>query len=262
MAISLRDLQTILWVESTLLRMARQGGAFLLPRRPAGPRGGPDLVFRFRISRKRPMVRILGCVAALVIPAAASAAGLADISNQDAAAGLKEALTRGSRTALPPSLRRVEAVMRSIGMDKQADDLILRMNRAAEAAVPRARGLLVDAAKSMSVQDAKGILTGGDDAATQYFKRTTSEPLAKQFLPIVKRAMAKVKAAEKYNEIAASGAKFGLVKEEDANLEDYVTRRALDGLFITIADEEKKIRKDPAGAASAIVRRVFGALGN
>src|SRR6266571_4659600 len=203
------------------------------------------------------MVRILGCVAALVIPAAASAAGLADISNQDAAAGLKEALTRGSRTAvarlgvengffgnnsvkiaLPPSLRRVEAVM------------------------PRARGLLVDAAKSMSVQDAKGILSGGDDAATQYFKRTTSEPLAKQFLPIVKRAMAKVKAAEKYNEIAASGAKFGLVKEEDANLEDYVTRRALDGLFITIADEEKKIRKDPAGAASAIVRKVFGALGN
>src|SRR6266853_4063795 len=281
MAISLRDLQTILWVESTLLRIARQGGAFLLPRRPAGPRGGPDLVFRFRISRKRPMVRILGCVAALAIPAAVSAAGLADISNQDAVSGLKEALTRGSRAAvarlgvgdgffrngsvkiaLPPSLRRVEAVMRAIGMDRQADDLVLRMNRAAEAAVPRARGLLVDAAKNMSVQDAKGILSGGDDAATQYFKRTTSEPLAKQFLPIVKRAMAKVKAAEKYNEIAASGAKFGLVKEEDANLEDYVTRRALDGLFITIAEEEKKIRQDPAGAASAILKKVFGALRN
>jgi len=218
-------------------------------------------------------------VAALVIPAAASAAGLADISTQDAVAGLKEALTRGSRAAvarlgvengffgnnsvkiaLPPSLRRVEAVMRSIGMDRQADDLVLRMNRAAEAAVPQARGLLVDAAKNMSVQDAKGILTGGEDAATQYFKRTTSEPLAKRFLPIVKRAMAKVKAAEKYNEIAASGAKFGLVKEEDANLEDYVTRRALDGLFITIAEEEKKIRRDPAAAASSIIRKVFGAI--
>ncbi|HEX4798843.1 MAG TPA: DUF4197 domain-containing protein [Burkholderiales bacterium] len=224
--------------------------------------------------------RLLGFVAALVAPAAASAAGLADISNQDAVAGLKEALTRGSRAAvarlgvedgffrndsvkiaLPPSLRRVEAVMRSIGMDRQADDLVLRMNRAAEAAVPEARTLLVDAVKKMSVQDAKGVLTGGDDAATQYFKRTTSEPLAKRFLPIVKKAMAKVKAAEKYNEIAASGAKFGLVKEEDANLEDYVTRRALDGLFITIAEEEKKIRKDPAAAASAIVRRVFGAIG-
>ena len=218
-------------------------------------------------------------MAALVIPAAASAAGLADISTQDAVAGLKEALTKGSRAAvarlgvengffgnnsvkiaLPPSLRRVEAVMRSIGMDRQADDLVLRMNRAAEAAVPQARGLLVDAAKNMSVQDAKGILTGGEDAATQYFKRTTSEPLAKRFLPIVKRAMAKVKAAEKYNEIAASGAKFGLVKEEDANLEDYVTRRALDGLFITIAEEEKKIRRDPAAAASSIIRKVFGAI--
>jgi hypothetical protein len=225
------------------------------------------------------MVRVLGCVAALVIPAA-SAAGLADISNRDAVAGLKEALVRGSQAAvaqlgvedgffgndrvkiaLPPSLRRVEAVMRSIGMDRQADDLVLRMNRAAEAAVPQARRLLVDAAKKMSVQDAKGVLTGGDDAATQYFKRTTSEPLARRFLPIVKRAMAKTKAAEKYNEIAASGAKFGLVKEQDANLEDYVTRRALDGLFITIAEEERKIRQNPAGAASAVIRKVFGAIG-
>jgi hypothetical protein len=223
---------------------------------------------------------ILGLSAALILSGEAFAAGLADISNQDAVAGLKEALTRGSRAAvarlgvedgffrngsvkigLPPSLRRVEAVMRSIGMDRQADDLVLRMNRAAEAAVPQARGLLADAAKNMSVQDAKGILTGGEDAATQYFKRTTADPLVKRFLPIVKRAMVKVKAAEKYNEIAASGAKFGLVKEEDANLEEYVTRRALDGLFITIAEEEKKIRKDPAGAASAVIRKVFGAIG-
>src|SRR5437870_857387 len=227
------------------------------------------------------MVRIVGWFGSLLVPAAVWAAGLDDISNREAINGLKEALIRGGhaavarlgvengffrndrvKIALPPSLRRVEAVMRSIGMDRQADDLVLRMNRAAEAAVPEARTLLVDAVKKMSVQDAKGVLTGGDDAATQYFKRTTTEPLAKRFLPIVKRAMAKVKAAEEYNEIAASGAKFGLVKEEDANLEDYVTRRALDGLFVTIAGEEKKIRQDPAGAASAIVKKVFGALGN
>ena len=88
----------------------------------------------------------------------------------------------------------------------------------------------------------------------------TSEPLAKQFQPIVKKAMAKVKLAEKYNEIAASGARFGLVKDEDAKLEDYVTRQALDGLFVVIAEEEKKIRKDPAGAASSIIRKVFGAI--
>src|SRR3989454_6774160 len=137
-----------------------------------------------------------------------------------------------------------------------------RLTGAAEAAVPEARTLLVDAAKRMSVHDAKGILTGGDDAATQYFKRTTSEPLVKRFQPVVKKAMQKVKLAEKYDEIAASGAKLGLVKEEDAQLEDYVTRKALDGLFLTIAEEEKKIRRDPAGAASAMLRKVFGAARN
>jgi hypothetical protein len=227
------------------------------------------------------VARILGVLAALVISAAASAAGLADISNRDAINGLKEALTRGSQAAvtrlgvedgflrndsvrigLPPALRSAEAVIRSIGMGTQADDLVLRMNRAAEAAVPQARTLLTNAVKKMSVQDAKGILTGGDDAATQYFKRTTSEPLARQFQPIVKKAMQKVKLAEKYNEIAASGTRFGLVKDEDAKLEDYVTRRALEGLFVAIAEEERKTRKDPAGAASAIIRKVFGAIRN
>ena len=227
------------------------------------------------------MFRVPGYLAAFLVPVAAWAAGLADISNRDAINGLKEALTRGSHSAvtrlgvengffgndrvkipLPPSLRRLEAVMRSIGMDGHADELVLRMNRAAEAAVPEAKTLFVDAVKKMSVQDAKGILTGGDDAATQYFKRTTSEPLVKRFQPIVKKAMQKVKLAEKYDEIAASGAKLGLVKEEDAQLEDYVTRKALDGLFLTIAEEEKKIRRDPAGAASAIIRKVFGAARN
>ncbi len=227
------------------------------------------------------MFRIPGYVAALLVPATVLAASLADISNRDAVNGLKEALVRGGQAAvarlgvengffrndrvkipLPPSLRRVEAVMRSIGMDRHADELVLRMNRAAEAAVPEAKTLLADAVKKMSVQDAKGILTRGDDAATQYFKRTTSEPLAKRFRPIVKKAMEKVKLAEKYDEIAASGAKFGLVKEEDAQLEDYVTRKALDGLFVVIAEEEKKVRQDPAGAASAILRKVFGALRN
>src|ERR1700704_6278639 len=226
------------------------------------------------------MARIVGWFGSLLIPATASAASLADISNRDAVNGLKGALTRGSHAAvarlgvengffgnervkipLPPSLRRVEAVMRSIGMDRHADELVLRMNRAAEAAVPEAKTLLVDAVKKMSVQDAKGILTGGDDAATQYFKRTTSEPLAKRFQPIVKKAMEKVKLAEKYDEIAASGAKLGLVKEEDAQLEDYVTRKALDGLFIVVAEEEKKVRQDPTRAASAILRKVFGAIG-
>ena len=224
------------------------------------------------------MLRVSGILAAFVV-SSASAAGLDDISNRDAVNGLRQALTNGTQAAvaklgkedgffgdsriripLPPSMKSAEAVMHSIGMGKQVNDLELRMNRAAEAAVPRAKSLLVNAVKKMSVQDAKGILTGGKDSATQYFKRTTTEPLAEQFKPIVKRAMAKVKLAQKYNEIAASGAKVGLVKEEDAHLEDYVTRKTLEGLFVVIADEEKKIRENPAGAASAVVKKVFGAL--
>jgi hypothetical protein len=161
---------------------------------------------------------------------------------------------------LPPSMKRAEAMMHSIGAGKQADDLVLKMNRAAEAAVPQAKPLLVDAAKKMTVQDAKGILSGGPDSATQYFRRATTEPLVVKFKPIVKKSMAKVKLAEAYDEIAASGAKFGLVKEEDANLEDYITRKALDGLFVGIADEEKKIRENPKAAAASIVKKVFGAL--
>jgi hypothetical protein len=224
------------------------------------------------------VLRASGILAALVV-SSASAAGLDDISNREAINGLKQALTNGAQAAvaklgkengfygdsriripLPSSMKSAEAVMHSIGMGKQADDLVVRMNRAAEAAVPRAKPLLIDAAKKMTVQDAKGILTGGPDSATQYFKRTTSEPLVQKFKPIVRKAMAKVKLAEAYNEIAASGAKVGLVKEEDANLEDYVTRKALDGLFVGIADEEKKIRENPAAAASSIVKKVFGAL--
>jgi hypothetical protein len=224
------------------------------------------------------LIRLSGVLAALVV-SSASAAGLDDITNRDAVSGLKQALTNGAQAAvaklgkedgfmndarikipLPPSMKRAEAMMHSIGAGKQADDLVLKMNRAAEAATPQAKSLLVDAAKKMTVQDAKGILTGGPDSATQYFKRTTSDALAQKFKPIVKKAMAKVKLAQAYDEIAASGTKFGLVKEDDSNLEDYITRRTLDGLFVGIADEEKKIRENPKAAASSIVKKVFGAL--
>jgi hypothetical protein len=224
------------------------------------------------------VLRASGILAALVV-SSASAAGLDDITNRDAVNGLKQALTNGAQAAvaklgkqdgfmndprikipLPPSIKRAEAVMHSIGAGKQVDDLVLRMNRAAEAATPQARSLLVDAAKKMSVQDAKGILTGGQDSATQYFKRTTSDALAQKFEPIVKKAMAKVKLAQAYDQIAASGAKFGLVKEDDAKLEDYITRRTLDGLFVGIADEEKKIRENSKAAAWSVVKKVFGAL--
>ena len=222
--------------------------------------------------------RILAVVAALAMSLPAYAQ-LDLISNQDATSGLRAALEKGAGAAvellgkqdgffgnqkvkipLPESLAKVEKLMHNFGMGKQADELVMTMNRAAESAMPEAKKLLVDAVKKMSVQDAKGILTGGEDSATQYFRRTTSDPLRERFLPIVKKATAKVKLAEKYNQYADKGVKFGLVKKEDANLDNYVTQKALDGLFVMVAEEEKKIRQNPAQAASNIISKVFGAL--
>ena len=224
--------------------------------------------------------RTLALVAAAVLGCSNPAwAQLDKISNQDATSGLKAALEKGSQVAvanlgktdgffgnaavkilLPDSLKRYEKLMRSVGMGKYADELVLTMNRAAEAAVPEAKALLVDAVKKMTVQDAKGILTGGNTAGTEYFKRTTSEPLRARFLPIVAQATKKVQLADKYNEYAAKGAKFGLVKKEDANLDGYVTQKALDGLFFMVAEEEKKIRENPVKAGSEIIKKVFGVL--
>jgi hypothetical protein len=206
-------------------------------------------------------------------------ANLDALTNQDATAGLKAALEKGSGIAvdllgktdgflgngavkipLPDSLKKYEKLMRGVGMGKYADELILTMNRAAEAAVPEAKKLFVDSVKKMSVQDAKGILTGGQTAGTEYFKRSTTDQLREKFLPIVKKATARVKLAEKYNQYAQKGVKFGLVKKEQANLDDYVTQKALDGLFFMVAEEEKKIRQDPVKAGSDIIKKVFSAL--
>ena len=208
-----------------------------------------------------------------------AAAQLDKLTNQDAVAGLKAALEKGSGIAvdllgkqdgffgngavkipLPDSLKKYEKLMHNFGLGKYADELVLTMNRAAEAAVPEAKKLFVDAVKKMSVQDAKGILTGGQTSGTDYFKRSTSDPLRAKFLPIVKKATAKVKLAEKYNQYAEKGVKFGLVKKEQANLDDYVAQKALDGLFFMVAEEERKIRQDPVKAGSDIIRKVFGAL--
>lgn len=209
----------------------------------------------------------------------AHALGLSDLSNGDAVAGLKAALDKGTQAAvqqlgspdgfygsarfkipLPESLQKIEGGMRALGMGKQADDLVLRINRAAEAAVPEAKGLFVNAVKQMSVQDAKGILTGGKDSATQYFRQKTESPLGQKFLPIVKKAMTKVQLAEVYDKYAGRGAQLGLIKKEDVNLEGYITRKTLDGLYLAIADEEAKIRANPVQEGSNIIRKVFGAL--
>ena len=161
---------------------------------------------------------------------------------------------------LPDSLKKYEKLMRGVGMGKYADELELTMNRAAEAAVPEAKKLFVDSVKKMTVQDAKGVLAGGQTSGTDYFKRTTSDELRAKFLPIVKQSTAKVKLAEKYNQYAQKGVAYGLVKKDQANLDEYVTQKTLDGLFHMVGEEEKKIRQDPVQAGSDIIKKVFGAL--
>ena len=201
------------------------------------------------------------------------------ITSQEGASGLKAALEKGSSAAvanlgrtdgffgnpqvripLPESMQRTEKLMRRFGMGKQADELILTMNRAAEAAVPEAKQLFIDSVRKMTVQDAKGILQGGDTAGTAYFRRTTEGNLRQRFLPIVQRSTEKVGLAQQYNHYAEKGAALGLVKKEDANLDDYVTQKALDALFLMVGEEEKKIRQDPVGAGTSIIRKVFGAI--
>jgi hypothetical protein len=201
------------------------------------------------------------------------------LSETDAAAGIRVALERGAvaavgllgrtdgflgnpkvRIPLPDFLQDVAQLLKATGQRKRIEELEISMNRAAEAAVPEARAMLVNAVKSMSVDDAKQILTGGDNSVTQFFADKTREPLGVKFLPIVQRATERVSLAARYNAVASRAASFGFIKPENANIQSYVTGKALDGLYLMIGEEEKKIRADPVGTGSAILKKVFGSL--
>jgi hypothetical protein len=213
---------------------------------------------------------------ALALVAAASANAHA-LSESDAATGIRAALERGAlaavgglgrengflgnelvRIALPEHLEEVAKLLRATGQRKRVDDLVTGMNRAAEQAVPLAKGMLVDAARKISVDDAIRIVRGSATSVTEYFAAKTREPLHVKFLPIVTKAMEKVSLAARYNAVAGKAASFGLVKPEDANLQQYITGKALDGLFLMIGEEEKKIRADPVRTGSRILQAVFG----
>jgi hypothetical protein len=225
------------------------------------------------------MCRILVFLMCLVTSAVTAAAGLERISNTEASSGLKQALADGSAAAvaqlgaengflnnpkvkipLPPALQKIEAALRYTGMKRQADELVVAMNRAAEAAVPEAKSLLVESVRKMTVQDAKGILTGGETSATEYFRRTTQTQLTARFRPIVKKATDQVGLAEQYNNLAGQAVQLGLMRGQQATIEGYVTEKALDGLYLMIAEQEKAFRANPLGATSDIVKRVFGAM--
>ena len=206
----------------------------------------------------------------------ARAAGLTE---SDAALGVRAALERGAvaavgllgrnggfldnpkvRIQLPGYLNEAAKVLKYTGQQRRVDELVTAMNRAAEAAVPQAKALLVNAVKSMSVEDGRQILTGGDNAATQFFADKTRAPLSVKFLPIVTRATEKVSLADKYNKVAGQVASLGLVGKDEANIQSYITGKALDGLYLVIGEEERKIRQDPIGTGSAILKKVFGSL--
>lgn len=209
----------------------------------------------------------------------ASALSLADLSNKDAASGLKAALSRGTAAAidslgkndgflgnplvkipLPGYMENAAKLLRNLGQGARIDELVTSMNRAAEQAVPLAKNLLVKTVEAMSVSDAKNILSGGDGAVTKFFSEKTRTPLAVQFLPIVNKATEKVGLADKYNSLAGKLQPLGLVKPDDANIQKYITGKSLDGLYVMIGEEEKKIRKNPIGTGSALLSKVFGAL--
>jgi hypothetical protein len=227
------------------------------------------------IQRRRLLVAIL---AAAGLPQAAYADLLSQLTQKDASAGLKAALERGAQAAvdllgrtdgfwandrvripLPEWLDKAKGALKLMGRGREVEDLHQGVNRAAEQAVPQAKVLLVGAVRSMTLQDAKSVLTGGDDAGTRYFETKTREPLAVKFTPIVTTVTQKIGLAQQYDALAAKAGSLGLVKG-DASVEHHVTTKALDGLFLMIGDEEKKIRTDPAATGSALLKKVFGAL--
>ncbi len=216
---------------------------------------------------------LLALPAVLVLPRAWALA----LTESDANAGIRAALERGANAAvaqlgrqdgflgnplvrieLPGALKDAARLLKSTGQGRKLDELVTAMNRAAEAAVPAAKPLLVKAVKDMSVDDGLKILKGGDDAVTQFFAGKTREPLSQAFLPIVTQATERVSLADKYNAVAKKAGGFGLVKEDETNIQQYVTVRALDGLYRLIGEEEKKIRRDPVGTGSALLKKVFG----
>jgi hypothetical protein len=226
---------------------------------------------------RRVTLQVVVAAAAVFAARRATALSFADLTQADATAGLKTALERGATVAvdllgktdgfwandrvripLPDWLQRGERALKLMGYGRDIDALKLGVNRAAEQAVPEGKTLLVNAVKSMSVADAKKILAGGDTAITEFFAAKTRAPLTERFLPIVTKVTSRIGLAQQYNSLAAQGEKFGVVSGDQVRVERHVTAKALDGLYFMIGEEEKRIRQDPVGTGSDILRKVFG----
>ena len=216
---------------------------------------------------------------ALIFAGTVAAADLSGITSKEAVTALRTTLSKGADSAvgslgktdgflgnpavrikLPEYLENSRGLLKMVGMGSQLDQMEVSMNRAAEAAVPQAKAVLKKTIQKMTVEDAQQVLSGGDTAVTDFFRSKTQADLYTQLLPIVKGKTAQVGLAQQYNALAEKGSRFGLVKAEDANLEGYVTNKALDALFLMVAEEEKAIRANPVAAGSAVLKKVFGSL--
>jgi hypothetical protein len=203
--------------------------------------------------------------------------GIAPLDESTVAAGLKESLRVGTertvavtsqqdgfwgnpllRIALPDSLAPMASALRAVGLGSNVDELELAMNRAAETASAEAREVFWTAIKKMTLQDAFGILNGGDTAATEYFEARTSDQLRIRFLPIVNTQMQRVGVYRVYEPLLRRYTALPFVTKPAIDLDEYVTGKALDGLFATLGNEEKRIREDPAARSTELLRRVFG----
>lgn len=219
-----------------------------------------------------------GCIG-LLFAAQACALSLNELSQNQAGDGMKAMLEQSARVAvqqlgqpggfsnnpevrieLPGNLGKAARAMKMLGKSKQVTALEDSMNRAAEAAVPQAQELLLDAVKKMTINDAKGILNGPNNSATAYLDRSSREQLRSRFLPMIQQVTQSSGLAQQYNNFAGQAASYGVIDTKDASIENYVTEQALDGLFTIIAEQEASIRQNPAQAATDIAKKVFGVL--
>lgn len=223
------------------------------------------------------MPRLISLLLCLLLSSPSFALSLAELSQGDAASGLKQALNQGAKAAvaqlgrpggfssdpqvrigLPGKLGKAARTIKLMGMGAQVEQLEASMNQAAEAAVPQAQALLLQAVQNMTLQDAKAILAGPQDSATRYLDKSSREQLRSRFLPIVRQATQQVGLAQQYNAFAGQAASFGVIDAQSAQIENYVTEQALNGLFKIIAEQEAGIRRNPAQAAGSLARKVFG----
>lgn len=193
------------------------------------------------------------------------------------ASGLKEALSIGTEKAvgsvsqldgyfgnqmikilMPEKIQKVADVLRKVGYEKEVDEFVLSMNRAAEKAAPQAMSFFVDAIKGMTFEDARGILNGGDTSATEFFKNKTHDKIYNAFKPIISSSMDEVGVTRSYKEMMGKYESIPFMSKESVDLDHYVTTKAMDGLFYMVGREEKKIRTDPAARVTDLLKSVFG----